>query len=63
MKQRTQYDVTLRNAQGEQHTRRIFAEDEAAAQTRAIEKARVALGETMVERRYGSFQLVSCVRA
>jgi len=60
---KTPYKVRLRRAAtGEEHDRLIFAEDAAAAKERAVERARLALGKTMVERKYGQFDVLACER-
>jgi hypothetical protein len=51
---KTLFKLTLRNREtGEEHTRTIFAIDEATAGERAVIRARLALGTTMAERNYG----------
>jgi hypothetical protein len=58
------YNIKLRRQEtGEVHDRLIFAHDEVAARARAISKARIALATTMVERKYGKFEVLSCVVA
>src|SRR5258708_11585272 len=64
MPKRTPYIVRLRQqATGEEHDRLIFALDETTAGERAVVKARIALGTTMVERHYGKFEVLSCTPA
>lgn len=61
MKRKSTYQVTLRHAQtGQQHQRKIIADDPSTAQKRAIERARVGVGKTMVERTYDQYDVVSC---
>ena len=64
MPRKTAYNVKLRRHEtGEEHDRLIFALDEATARERAIVRARMALGSTMVERHYGQFEILSCAPA
>ena len=61
MRKKTHFDATLRRTStGDQHTRLIIADDEAAARQLAIQKARNFRGATMVEREYEKFVVVSC---
>jgi hypothetical protein len=60
MAHRQAYKVRLRRiATGQEHTRLIFANDSDTAAQRAMARARVALGKTMVERQYGDYQVIS----
>jgi hypothetical protein len=64
MPRKTAYHVKLRRqATGEEHDRLIFAHDEATAKERAIVRARIALGSTFAERKYGQFEVLSCAPA
>lgn len=63
MQKKIAYTVRLKSESGEEHDRLIFALDEAAARVRAVERARYALGKTMVERQYGRFEVLSCAPA
>ena len=57
------FEVTLHQiATGEDHTRLIFAQDEATARERAVVRARAALGKTMAEREYGKFKVIGSIR-
>jgi hypothetical protein len=61
MPKKIAYTVKLRRQEtGEEHNRLIFAQDEATAKERAIVRARMALGSTMAERKYGQFEVLSC---
>jgi hypothetical protein len=61
MPKKIAFTVRLRRQEtGEEHDRLIFAQDEPTARERAIERARSALGKTMVERTYGQFEVLSC---
>jgi hypothetical protein len=61
MPRKTAYRVKLRQLEtGEVHDRLIFAVDETIAKKRAVERARMALRTTMVERQYGRFEVLSC---
>jgi hypothetical protein len=54
------YIVTLRDAEGEEYTRLIFANHEIAARERAVARARIALSKTMEEYCYGRYEILSC---
>ena len=63
MSRKTAFSVKLRRlGTGEEHVRTVFAEDESAAEERAIARARAVL-PLFVERKYESFQVVSCQAA
>lgn len=58
------YNVRLRRQEtGEEHDRLVFATDEATARERAIVRARFALATSMIERKYGKFEVLSCAPA
>ena len=63
MQKKIAYNVRLRAENGDEHDRLIFAQDEDSARIRAVERARYALGKTMVERQYGKFEVLSCAVA
>jgi hypothetical protein len=64
MPRKTAYNVRLRRqATGEEHDRLIFAQDEATARARAVVKARIALGSTFAEKKYGQFEVLSSAPA
>jgi hypothetical protein len=64
MSKKIAYNVRLRRKEtGEEHDRLIFAHDDLTARERAIARARTALGATMVERKYGKFEVLSCAPA
>jgi len=59
---KTPYIVKLRRQDtNEEHDQLIFAADETAAESRAIDRARASLA-TMADRRYGRFEVISCTR-
>jgi hypothetical protein len=61
MKSKLAYEVLIRRlANGEEHKRLIFAQDEVTAKERAVVRARMALGSNFAERKYGQFEVLSC---
>jgi hypothetical protein len=63
MTKKTAYNVRLlRRETGDQHDRLIIAQDETKAGARAIERAKASL-ETMVDRKYAHFDVLSCAPA
>lgn len=64
MNKKIAYKVRLRRQKtGGEHDRLIFAPNEAIAKVRAVERAKLAMGATMVEIKYGQFEVLSCVIA
>jgi hypothetical protein len=64
MVMKTAYRVKLRQPEtGNEHDRLIFAKDEATAKERAVVRARIALGRTLAEVKYGQFEVLSCAPA
>ena len=64
MPKKLAYNVRLRRQEtGEVHDRLIFAHDVATAKARAVVRARISLGSTMAERKYGQFEVLSCTPA
>ena len=62
MRKTIPYRVKLRHpGRGEEHDVQIFASDEASARKRAMVRANIALGKTMAERKYGVFEVLSCL--